>query len=162
MYLKQLLESVDDKIVIFDKSGKELTSNFVDMGFSLIDDLRILVPSVFKSRNVVSFSMSDRWRIKMFHFVFQGNIEAVCAVIKDTRLTDVEQKFKEIQQENLKLAGVLQSSFDGIGIIDSNGTLLSVNDSYLRITGLTREESGVGRKVSELEQIGHVAYICGD
>ncbi len=52
---------------------------------------------------------------------------------------------------------ILESFYDGIGIIDQNGTLLRVNTSYERITGLSKKNNNVGRNVRQLEEEGSVS-----
>lgn len=56
-----------------------------------------------------------------------------------------------------ELEDILESFYDGIGIIDGNGTLLRVNTSYERITGLSKKNNNVGRNVRELEEEGSVS-----
>ncbi len=46
---------------------------------------------------------------------------------------------------------------NGVGIIDGEGTLLRVNTSYERITGLSKQDNGVGRNVRELQDDGTVS-----
>ncbi|MDA8235307.1 MAG: sigma 54-interacting transcriptional regulator [Clostridia bacterium] len=62
---------------------------------------------------------------------------------------------------NKEFEAIIESSFDGIGILSADGTLLKVNSSYRRITGLLAQDCGVGRKVAELEQEGHVSQAVG-
>ena len=62
---------------------------------------------------------------------------------------------------NDEFEAIIESSFDGIGIISGDGTLLRVNSSYERITGLIRADNGVGRKVFDLEKEGHVSKAVG-
>jgi PAS domain S-box-containing protein len=72
-------------------------------------------------------------------------------------LDNLDRELKKAQELNRELEAVIESSFDGIGVISGDGTVLRVNTSYERITGLAHEDNGVGRNVYDLEKEGHVS-----
>jgi len=51
---------------------------------------------------------------------------------------------------NKELEGVIQSCYDGIVVIDCGGTIVRVNDSYLRIIGDGTQEDLIGKNVATL------------
>ena len=55
----------------------------------------------------------------------------------------------EILAENTLLWRLVDSSYDGMFLTDSAGTVVYCNDSYLRISGLQREQI-TGRKIADL------------
>ena len=69
-------------------------------------------------------------------------------------LTSENKRLKNLVNE---MEDILESFYDGIGIIDGNGTLLRVNTSYERITGLSKKNNNVGRNVRELQEEGAVS-----
>ena len=83
-----------------------------------------------------------------------GNLINVLVNIHDvTELESVSNELLYTKELKDELDAVIQASFDGIVVTDSDGTILSINDSYLRITGLTREEL-VGENMYDLTRSG--------
>jgi len=91
--------------------------------------------------------------------IIQGNkVIGAIAVFQD--VSDIESLAAElghVKELNKEFEAILESSYDGMGIIDSDGTLLRVNTSYERITGLCKHDNGVGRNVRELQADGTVS-----
>jgi PAS domain S-box-containing protein/TyrR family helix-turn-helix protein len=84
----------------------------------------------------------------------EGNLINVLVNIHDiTELESVSNELVYTKELKDELDAVIQASFDGIVVTDSNATILSINDSYQRITGLTREEL-VGKNMYDLTQSG--------
>ncbi|MDA8211353.1 MAG: sigma 54-interacting transcriptional regulator [Clostridia bacterium] len=81
--------------------------------------------------------------------------------VKDHQEICLAAQLQKATMLNRELEAIIESSFDGIGIIAGDGTLLRVNSSYERITGLSREENGVGRNVYDLEKEGIVSNAVG-
>lgn len=80
------------------------------------------------------------------------------AVFQDiTELESLAVELDHVKELNKEFEAILESFYDGIGIIDGEGTLLSVNTSYERITGLSKQDNGVGRNVRELQDDGTVS-----
>lgn len=61
-----------------------------------------------------------------------------------------------IQKLNLGLEGIIESSYDGIGIVDDKGYLIKVNRGYERVTGLKKNDV-VGRRLCELVENGVIS-----
>jgi len=61
-----------------------------------------------------------------------------------------------IQKLNLELEGIIESSYDGIGIVDDKGYLIQVNHGYERVTGLKKEDV-IGRRLCELVEDGVIS-----
>ncbi|MFW6387006.1 MAG: sigma 54-interacting transcriptional regulator [Bacillota bacterium] len=65
-------------------------------------------------------------------------------------LSEKRSEIKEVQKLNSELDSIINSSYDGILVVDGNGCVERVNDAYLEMTGM-REKDLLGQKVSELE-----------
>lgn len=65
-------------------------------------------------------------------------------------LTEKRSEIKEIQGLNRELDTLINSSYDGMAILNNKGTIEKINDAYLNMIGLTRKEL-IGKKVYELE-----------
>ena len=88
----------------------------------------------------------------------ENRVIGAIAVFQD--VSDLESLAAElgyVKELNKEFEAILESFYDGIGIIDSDGTLLRVNTSYERITGLSKYDNGVGRNVRELQDDGTVS-----
>ncbi|HWQ76597.1 MAG TPA: sigma 54-interacting transcriptional regulator [Syntrophomonas sp.] len=84
----------------------------------------------------------------------EGDLVNVLVNIHDiTELESVSNELADTKALKEELDAVIQASFDGIVVTDGNGNVISINDSYQRITGLKREDL-VGRSVYELTQAG--------
>lgn len=87
-----------------------------------------------------------------------GRIVGAIAVFQDvSELESLASELGQIKELNHELEAILESFYDGIGIIAGDGTLLRVNTSYERITGLSKDDNGVGRNVRELQEDGTVS-----
>ena len=65
----------------------------------------------------------------------------------------------EIMAENNLLWRLVGSSYDGMFLTDSVGTVVYCNDSYLRISGLQREQI-TGRNIADLVKEGEIPDAC--
>jgi PAS domain S-box-containing protein len=54
----------------------------------------------------------------------------------------------ETEKENKLLWNFVDSSYDGLFLTDANGKILHCNQSYLRISGLSRERITVGTSLN--------------
>ena len=64
-----------------------------------------------------------------------------------------------IVMENKLLWSLADSSYDGIFMTDATGTVVYCNESYLRISGLQREQI-LNRNISELVSSGEIPDAC--
>jgi len=91
--------------------------------------------------------------------IIEGDrVVGAIAVFQD--VSDLESLAMElgyVKELNKEFEAILESFYDGVGIIDGEGTLLRVNTSYERITGLSKQDNGVGRNVRELQDDGTVS-----
>lgn len=84
-----------------------------------------------------------------------GNVANVLVNIRDiTDLESVSGELERTQEIKEELNTVIQSSFDGIMESDASGQVLIVNDAYIRITGISREEL-VGKNEAQLVRDGY-------
>jgi len=80
------------------------------------------------------------------------------AVFQDvSEIESLATELCKVKELNNEFEAILESFYDGVGIIDGDGTLLRVNTSYERITGLSKHDNGVGRNVRELQDDGTVS-----
>lgn len=63
---------------------------------------------------------------------------------------------EDVRKLDLQLEAIIETSYDGIGVVDKHGYLVRVNRGYERITGLRREEVQ-GRHLSELVDKGIIS-----
>lgn len=83
-----------------------------------------------------------------------GDLVNVLVNIHDiTELESVSNELADTKALKDELDAVIQASFDGILVTNGNGNVISINDSYQRITDLKREDL-VGRSVYELMKAG--------
>ena len=124
----------------------------------IIPEISLDLSYVFKNRAPIygkTIKVNNSIAKATFIPVFNGNIMyAVYIILQLNSLIEENNCLRKFKQE---VEDVIESLYDGIGIIDSNGTLLKVNKSYERITGLTKEENNVGRNVRDLEEEGTVS-----
>lgn len=83
--------------------------------------------------------------------VFQGIAEIEMCL--PYLLEKVSSELETIKELNEELDAIIESSYDGIWLADSNGNTLRVNRAFCRLVGLKREEL-IGEKTAELEKKG--------
>lgn len=85
----------------------------------------------------------------------QGNLANVLVNVRDiTDLESVSGELEKTQEIKDELNTVIQSSFDGIMEADAQGKVLILNDAYVRITGISREEL-IGKNLVDLVRDGY-------
>jgi PAS domain S-box-containing protein/TyrR family helix-turn-helix protein len=83
-----------------------------------------------------------------------GDLVNVLVNIHDiTELESVSNELADTKALKDELDAVIQASFDGIIVTDENGCVLSMNDSYQRITGFSRKDL-IGKSMHELTRSG--------
>lgn len=63
-----------------------------------------------------------------------------------------------LREQNWELRAAIDLLHDGIGVSDGKGTVLWVNEGYTRISGVTKEEAGIGENLSELVARGLLSH----
>lgn len=85
----------------------------------------------------------------------KGDLTNVLVNVRDiTDLESVSGELEKTQEIKEELNKVIQSSFDGIMETDAKGNILIVNDAYVRITGISKEEL-IGKNVQDLVRDGY-------
>jgi len=85
----------------------------------------------------------------------KGELSNVLVNIKDiTDLESVSGELEKTQELKDELDKVIQASFDGICETDAHGNVLIVNDAYVRITGMSREEL-IGKDMQRMVRDGY-------
>ncbi len=65
--------------------------------------------------------------------------------------------YEKMAEVNGELEGIIESMHDGIGVADGEGRIVRLNKSYERITGLNKEEAGLGKLLTEVEKEGVIS-----
>ncbi|HCF50560.1 MAG TPA: hypothetical protein DER60_09765 [Syntrophomonas sp.] len=85
----------------------------------------------------------------------EGELANVLVNIKDiTDLESVAGELEKTQDMKDELQAVIEASFDGICQTDAQANIIRVNDAYVRITGMSREEL-VGKNEQGLAEEGY-------
>jgi transcriptional regulator with PAS, ATPase and Fis domain len=71
----------------------------------------------------------------------------------------MDEESARLVQENELLWRLVDSSYDGMFLTDEKGVVVYCNDSYLRISGLKREQL-TGRKIAELVKSEEIPDAC--
>lgn len=72
--------------------------------------------------------------------VFCGVVAAVVVLRQFTFVRENTQTSKALTELNERIQGIYSASTDAIGLADFTGTMIEVNDSFLSLTGRSREE----------------------
>lgn len=120
-----------------------------------------VLPVVLRSRKSFSghkLNMNNRVLVTNNTPVVEGErVVGAITVFQDiSELESLTTELRQVQEINKELEAIIESFYDGIGIIGRDGTVLAQNASYERITGLCHNDS-VGRNVRELESNGTVS-----
>jgi len=83
--------------------------------------------------------------------LFKGHIVIMTEI---TELENVRAKLTKSQALKDELNTILQASFDYIFVTDGEGNVLRINDSYTRITGVSRDEV-LGKNIYDLVRQGY-------
>ncbi|MEO0107647.1 MAG: PAS domain S-box protein [candidate division WOR-3 bacterium] len=75
--------------------------------------------------------------------------KAECYLLGLRDVTELKQTLEHVQQQEQKLAAILENAGEGIVCIDRRGVVIEANPAFTRVTGLTREEV-MGKTVPEL------------
>ena len=133
------------------------------IGQKLSDVLPVTeLPAVLKSGKPQfgkKMALGDRMLVtNRTPIIEDGRVIGAIAVFQDVSdLESLTTELRQMNELNKELEAILESFYDGIGIIAEDGTLLRVNTSYERITGLSKHDNGVGRNVRELQDDGTVS-----
>ncbi|MBP2666688.1 MAG: modulated sigma54 specific transcriptional regulator, Fis family, partial [Firmicutes bacterium] len=71
----------------------------------------------------------------------------------------MDEKNRDIVQENKLLWRLVDSSYDGVFLTDAEGVVVYCNESYLQISGLKREKI-LGRQIREMIEAGEIPDAC--
>ena len=171
--LEEVLNAVPNGIIAIDADGLVTIYNRQAenmfrvpaskvMGQKLRDRLPKELTSVFyscKPQIAQKLELGDLIMVTNRTPVIKGDkVIGTIAVFQDVSvLESLVAELGRVKEVNKEFEAILDSFYDGIGIIDSDGTLLRVNTSYERITGLSKHDNGVGRNVRELQDDGTVS-----
>ncbi|MGM0438403.1 MAG: sigma 54-interacting transcriptional regulator [Bacillota bacterium] len=66
-------------------------------------------------------------------------------------ISEKRDEIEKVQKLNVELDRIIDSSFDGMVVIDDKGKIIRANSSYLKMINSTRENI-IGKKMNELEK----------
>ncbi|HWJ03150.1 MAG TPA: sigma 54-interacting transcriptional regulator [Verrucomicrobiae bacterium] len=156
----------EERIIVFNRQAERL------LGISALEavgcPIRQVIPASELPNVLVSGKPETGQKVKLAEHltiitnrtpvIKDGKIVGAMAVFQDvSELESLASELKQVRELNKELQAILESSYDGIGVIAGDGTLLKVNNSYGRITGLTDRDNGVGRNVRQLQDDGTVS-----
>ena len=157
-----------DRIVIYNcQAERMLGVPFHEVIKKKISDVfpQSILPVVLRTRksyNGRKLHMNNRLLVTNNTPVIEGErLVGAIAVFQDVSdLESLATELRQVQEMNKELEAILESIYDGIGIIDRDGTVLAVNTSYERVTGLSSKDV-VRKNVRELESSGTVSQAVG-
>lgn len=155
--LRELINTNLDGMLVLSETGKVEFANLAacdlldrpfddlvgqDLGYPIVAetgyaDLDLILPDG-GFRNV-------EMRTRLFNW--QGQ-PCLLASLRD--ITDRKQAEAEIIEKEAFLRSMFQTTGDGLWIVDMRGTFLDVNESYLRMTGYSRDEF-LTMRISQIE-----------
>jgi len=155
---------VDERVTIYNHQAERMLRVPADKvhGQKLSDVLPMGLTSVLcsgKPQFAQKLELGDLVMVTNYTPVIEGDkVIGAIAVFQDVSdLESLATELDRVKELNKEFEAILESFYDGIGIIDGDGTLLRVNTSYERITGLSKHDNGVGRNVRELQNEGTVS-----
>jgi len=155
---------VDERVTIYNHQAERMLRLPADKvhGQKLSDVLPMGLTSVLcsgKPQFAQKLELGDLVMVTNYTPVIEGDkVIGAIAVFQDVSdLESLATELDRVKELNKEFEAILESFYDGIGIIDGDGTLLRVNTSYERITGLSKHDNGVGRNVRELQNEGTVS-----
>lgn len=84
----------------------------------------------------------------------EDEIIGAVAVLQDiTELEEISEELQYTKRLNTELDAIIESSFDGLFVIDEQGVVLRFNNAFERITNLCKEEL-IGKNLNELIESG--------
>jgi PAS domain S-box-containing protein len=126
---------------LFPTSGlpKVINTGLAEFGRKIIVNGRMLVSNRSPLRNA-------------------GQVVGAVAVFQDiTELDQISSELETVQTLNRELNAIIESSYDGIMVTDSNGIGLRINQALSRLTGLD-EGHYVGKSIEDLFKSGIFHY----
>lgn len=134
--------------------NQKVDVKFPEIGPDIIDVLNTGRPKYQKKKKINNVTVNASF-VPVFK---EDMLNGAAAVLQDiSELESLTGENNHIKAQNKELEDIMESFYDGIGIIDSDGTLLRVNTSYERITGLSKNNNNVGRNVRDLQEEGTVS-----
>lgn len=131
----------------------KVSESFPDIGVDIVEVLKTGKPRYqHKKINGLTFN------VKLLPLFKEKYVYGVAGMFED--VSEIESLITEnnrLKKTAEEMEDIMESFYDGIGIIDGNGTLLRVNTSYERITGFSKKDNNVGRNVRELQEDGTVS-----
>lgn len=126
---------------------------FPDIGVDMVEVLK-----TGKPRNQHKKINGRTFNVKLVPLLKERYIYGAAGLLED--ISEIESIINEnnrLKKAAEEMDDIMESFYDGIGIIDGNGKLLRVNTSYERITGFSKKDNNVGRNVRELQEEGTVS-----
>ncbi|MFZ5634042.1 MAG: sigma-54 interaction domain-containing protein [Bacillota bacterium] len=162
-----IIINADANIIFFNKQAEHITGKqskkvlnhkanikLPEIGLDMMEVLQTGRPRCQKKRKINNITVT----LKILPVFKGGVLDGAVGIFHN--ISELDSLISEnncLKNKNKELEDIMESFYDGIGIIDGGGTLLRVNKSYERITGLPPKDNNVGRNVRELEEEGSVS-----
>jgi PAS domain S-box-containing protein len=101
--------------------------------------------------NILQTRQEETWRrfsvggraflVSRAPLYLEGQLAGALASLQEvSQLDQISSELNSVRLLTEELEGIIESAFDGIYVTDGRGVTLRTNESYLRITGLERQE----------------------
>ncbi len=162
---KNVLESINDAVIIINKSKKIIFLNasakkLIKAASRNVNDLYIenvlpgsKIPAVLKSgRSEIHNKMAlDKITVIANHmpiFNNSGQINGVASVFRDITETDeLSEEITKLKEVQAMLESIIESTQDAISVANEKGINIMVNHAYTLLSGLKKEEI-IGKSVT--------------
>ncbi|PIC73379.1 sigma-54-dependent Fis family transcriptional regulator [Sporosarcina sp. P17b] len=133
-------------VLIINKKGELLYSNSIAKRYN------------YYFESIIDFALNDTESYCLVNYPaeitsYADNKKTVILINPKIDLVKLKKEIESLQNVRNELNEVINSSFDGIVICDSDGIIVHQNPSYEKITGLSTKDC-IGRSLKELEEEG--------
>jgi transcriptional regulator with PAS, ATPase and Fis domain len=134
------------RIPVADAMGKHIEEVMPDSGLYKVLQTRESLP-------YQKVTVGDALCIANRSIVIQGEkVIGAISVFEDiTELEQIAHELENVKQLEATLKDVIENPYEGIIVVDKNGLVTMINDTYLRIVGRKREEV-LGKPISLISE----------
>jgi PAS domain S-box-containing protein/TyrR family helix-turn-helix protein len=151
----------DLQILVYNQAAEDI------LGFMKESVLNGFYPEVFPQGNLhrvignlqgianEKFVIKNRTYLSVNRpITYKGNLIGAIAIIQDiSTLVHISDELEHTKKVKAELDAIIEASFDSIFVTDAKANVISINDAYTRITGITAEEI-IGRNMYDLVEQG--------
>lgn len=172
--LRTITDNAPDIILELDRQGRIVYMNRVMTGFkmedvigrnfcdwvpsedhnfiiqSLEDVFNTEMPQTFQTRGF-GFNGELRWfHANLSPVKVKGKVENAIGIVRD--ITERKQAEETLREAEVQRLAILQTAMDGFWLLDLQGRLVEVNETYCRMSGYSAQEL-LSMHISDLEDV---------